>query len=103
MAARGPWNKRGSYGGGRNRALRGGARRVARPARLIGRRRRSARGHHRSRSHEGLVDGDLVKVKSWYDNEWGYAKSDAPRSAVGDRGCGFWPGLRRGREKRVGL
>jgi glyceraldehyde 3-phosphate dehydrogenase len=20
-----------------------------------------------------VVDGDLVKVMSWYDNEWGYA------------------------------
>jgi glyceraldehyde 3-phosphate dehydrogenase len=21
-----------------------------------------------------VVDGDLVKVLSWYDNEWGYAQ-----------------------------
>ena len=28
-----------------------------------------------------VVDGDLVKVMSWYDNEWGYA-SQMVREAV---------------------
>ena len=28
-----------------------------------------------------VVDGDLVKVMSWYDNEWGYA-SQMLREAV---------------------
>jgi glyceraldehyde 3-phosphate dehydrogenase len=28
-----------------------------------------------------VVDGDLVKVMSWYDNEWGYA-SQMVRQAV---------------------
>ena len=33
-----------------------------------------------------VIDGDLLKVMSWYDNEWGYAESDAPRGGVGEQG-----------------
>ena len=29
-----------------------------------------------------VVDGDLVKVMSWYDNEWGYT-NQMIREAVG--------------------
>jgi glyceraldehyde 3-phosphate dehydrogenase len=32
-----------------------------------------------------VVDGDLVKVMSWYDNEWGYASQmiqEAPAIAA---------------------
>ena len=29
-----------------------------------------------------VVDGDLVKVMSWYDNEWGYVNQMARTAAV---------------------
>jgi hypothetical protein len=31
-----------------------------------------------------VIDGDLVKVMSWYDNEWGYS-SQMAREAPTDR------------------
>gem|GEM_PF-4051144 len=33
------------------------------------------------KSEAQVVDGDLLKVMSWYDNEWGYA-SQMVRQAV---------------------
>ena len=35
-----------------------------------------------------VVDGDLLKVMSWYDNEWGYA-SQMVREAVRLLGAGY--------------
>ena len=28
---------------------------------------------HAYTSTQGIVDGDLIKVMAWYDNEWGYS------------------------------
>jgi glyceraldehyde 3-phosphate dehydrogenase len=38
-----------------------------------------------------VIDGDLVKVLSWYDNEWGYANQmlREARSVAGSRRSGF--------------
>ena len=33
-----------------------------------------------------VVDGDLVKVMSWYDNEWGYAAQLVREAKALDRG-----------------
>ena len=38
-----------------------------------------------------VVDGDLVKVMSWYDNEWGYA-NQMLREAVSATGGAGSPG-----------
>ena len=32
-----------------------------------------------------VIDGDLVKIMSWYDDEWGYANPDASRGTVPGR------------------
>jgi glyceraldehyde 3-phosphate dehydrogenase len=29
-----------------------------------------------------VIDGDLVKIMSWYDNEWGYYSSQLVREAA---------------------
>ena len=36
-----------------------------------------------------VVDGDLVKVMSWYDNEWGYS-SQLVREASRIARSGIW-------------
>ena len=33
---------------------------------------RTTPAHHRGRLSTMVVDGTLVKVLAWYDNEWGY-------------------------------
>ena len=54
------------------RALRRRARGVPRSARLVGHHWRSARLVV-DLDLTKVIDGDLVKIMSWYDNEWGYA------------------------------
>ena len=59
--------------GGRNEALRGLAGGIQRCTRFVRHHRRPARASVVDLELTRVIDGDLVKIMSWYDNEWGYA------------------------------
>ena len=68
-------------GRGGQRGVQGGGRRPAEGHPRVRRRRRSSRStsaatrtrRSSTRAYTKVMDGDFVKVLSWYDNEWGYS------------------------------